>query len=122
MSDIDNRRQQEAIERAREMYSRRTPDYHTGGFPSGYNGNIKRRTSARADREDNFPQTNSDSMDKSDINTESEDKTDSKSKEDSFLDMLLADKERTLIILLLALLSEEKANTSLMLALMYIIM
>ena len=39
-----------------------------------------------------------------------------------FLDILLSDKERTLIILLIALLNEEGANTSLLLALMYLIM
>lgn len=39
-----------------------------------------------------------------------------------FLDSLMRDKERALIILLIALLSEEKASASLLLALVYLIM
>lgn len=124
MSDMD-KMQQDAVNRAREMYSRRTPSYHAGTFPSGYNGNIKRRVSAAHRSEESFPQSEpaneeniTEEQDKPQENAEQSEV----SKEESFLDTLLSDKERTLIILLLALLNEEKADTSLMLALMYIIM
>ena len=120
MSDID-RMQQDAIDRAREMYSRRTPAYNSGGFPSGYNGNIKRRTSSANSRGESFPQKERVTVENN--ADEVEEKTEQTEKPaESFIDTLFADKERTLIILLLVLLNEEKANTSLMLALLYIIM
>ena len=122
MSEIDNTRQQEAIERAREMYSRRMPEYRTGGFPNGYKGNIKRRTVGQERREESFPQNSGDDVENITSGDDKKQNDEKNNSESSFLDVLLADKERTLIILLLALLSEEKANTSLMLALMYIIM
>ena len=122
MSDIDNKRQQEAIDRAREMYSRRTPDYRQQGFPSGYNGNIKRRTSAQGNREEKTDHSEEVFEETDTAEAEHGQHKANEKPEETFLDMLLNDKERTLIILLLALLSEEKANTSLMLALMYIIM
>ena len=120
MSEID-RMQQDAIDRAREMYSRRTPSYNSGGFPSGYNGNIKRRTSSANNRGESFPQNDNDTVENN-AEDKPQETAPKETTSESFLDTLLADKERTLIILLLALLNEEKANTSLMLALLYIIM
>ena len=104
MSEID-RMQQDAIDRAREMYSRRTPSYNSGGFPSG----------------ESFPQNDNDTVENN-AEDKPQETAPKETTSESFLDTLLADKERTLIILLLALLNEEKANTSLMLALLYIIM
>ena len=121
MSQIDNTAQREAIARAKEMYSRRTPDKSPGSFPSGYNGNLKRRTSVNAEKE-SFPQKNDTVEENSAADEKKQDNGANTDSGKSFLDMLLDDKERTLIVLLLALLSEEKADTSLMLALMYIIM
>lgn len=124
MSDMD-KMQQEAANRAKEMYSRRTPSYQSGGFPSGYNGNMKRRTPPAQRKEESFPQSKAADEEKAIENKEEqhESKTNmAESRGENFLDTLIADKERTLIILLLALLSEEGADNSLMLALMYIIM
>ena len=90
-----------------------------------YNGNMRRRTSGNTGNngaQENSPQSSGVNEENSAPEPSPQPDEETAEREDSFLDVLLSDKERTLIILLLALLSEEKANTSLMLALMYIIM
>lgn len=139
MSDMD-KMQADAVSRAREMYSRRSPPYSANGFPSGYNGNMKTNTNVTAERNAHFGDTSSKAPQKhEDPKTDSEKDSsqfvgeeqniaDTFEREEipqgqsgDFLDNILADKEKALIILLIALLNEEKASSSLLLALMYLI-
>lgn len=142
MSDMD-KMQADAVNRAREMYSRRSPSYSAGGFPSGYNGNMKANPNITPERNS---QSGNFSMHSHTKHSETEPEPETKpeknnspnleipySKENAapenlskgqsmdFLDTILADKEKALIILLIALLNEEKASSSLLLALMYLI-
>lgn len=130
MSDMD-KMQADAIGRAKEMYSRRTPIYSVNSFPNSYNGNMKSSPpnssgskqkseskpppipkSDRHDKNENIEE----SLDCNDEPTDNQPQTSS----DTF-DSIFADKEKALIILLIALLNEEKASSSLLLALMYLI-
>lgn len=129
MNDVE-RMQADAVMRAKEMYNRRTPTYNTG-----YNGNIKyqpkQTNTAYAQNTQNTQNTSNiqnipDNKSDTSINDEQQTKSDNETGAGTeqgynFLDTLLADKERTLIILLIALLGEEKANAPLLLALMYTI-
>lgn len=122
MSDKD-KMQADAVNRAREMY-RRSQNYNVNNLPNGYNGNIR----------ENHKSSKNDPITPPVIEEEKEASTESqtpiidespktvKAPNDP-LEAFLKDKERALIILLIALLSgEERANTSLVLALMYLIM
>lgn len=139
MNDMD-KMQADAVSRAREMYSRRSPVYSANGFPSGYNGNMKTNPNVTAEKhgQSGSPQVKSPSehSESKDIDEEKPPEIDSKNEhidgaaesenihqnqQADFLDTVLADKEKALIILLIALLNEEKASSSLLLALMYLI-
>ncbi|MBQ3692855.1 MAG: hypothetical protein II931_06010 [Clostridia bacterium] len=132
MSDMD-KMQADAVNRAKDMYSRRTPGYSANGFPSGYNGNMKTNPNISAEKHsrpgtpptepehkheedppqiDNAREHNGSTAEQENVN---------QPKSADFLDTVLADKEKALIILLIALLNEEKASSSLLLALMYLI-
>ena len=138
-NDMD-KMQADAVSRAREMYSRRSPGYSANGFPSGYNGNMKTNPNAPAEKHSHSGshQTNSptehskpkkaeeEKPPESDyinehINGAAESENIHQNQQADFLDTVLADKEKALIILLIALLNEEKASSSLLLALMYLI-
>ena len=132
MSDMD-KMQADAVNRAREMYSRRTPGYSANGFPSGYNGNMKTNPNISAEKHSRpgTPPTEPehkpieepptiDNTHKHNGGTEESESINQPEAAD-FLDTVLADKEKALIILLIALLNEEKASSSLLLALMYLI-
>ena len=134
MNDMD-KMQAEAVNRAREMYSRRSPSYSANGFPSGYNGNMKTNPNAAAEKHSQPGSSHEHSKPKS-IDKEKPPEVEKKNehigstvepeeihqtKSADFLDTVLADKEKALIILLIALLNEEKASSSLLLALMYLI-
>jgi len=113
MNDVE-RMQADAVMRAKEMYNRRTPSYNTA-----FNGNIKYQskqtgTQSTPEKKVEQPQTAEQQKPDSNITANSE-------QGQNFFDILLADKERTMIILLIALLGEEKANAPLLLALMYTI-
>lgn len=131
MSEME-KMQADAVSRAREMYSRRSPSYSANGFPSGYNGNIKPNHSPVSDRNShsvvNHEHEEIESTSPEEVTEEAaaaveiQEEISSKNiHHGDFLDTILADKEKALIILLIALLNEEKASPSLMLALMYLI-
>ena len=119
MNDVE-RMQADAVMRAKEMYNRRTPSYNTGSI----NGNIKYQSKQMGavnapEKKNEPPQNNSMPQTKTENTTND---LNNNGQSNNFLETLLADKERTLIILLIALLGEEKANAPLLLALMYIIL
>ena len=134
MSDMD-KMQADAVNRAREMYSRRTPGYSANGFPSGYNGNMKTNPNAAAEKHGHHGSSQEHSKPKNidkekppeienkneHIGSTAEPQKIHQTQSADFLDTILADKEKALIILLIALLNEEKASSSLLLALMYLI-
>lgn len=131
VSDID-KMQADAVSRAKEMYSRRSPSYEADGFPKGYNGTMK--PNGYAHPEDHKQKANDESK-KTPENSVSSDDSGQKNNpvnqqvsnvsenghSGDILTSVLADKERALIILLIALLNEENASPSLMMALMYLI-
>lgn len=135
-NDMD-KMQAEAANRAREMYSRRSPGYSANGFPSGYNGNMKTNPNTAAEKHSHSGSHQSNSPPESSepkknnppepdyINEHNNGAAESenihRNRSEDFLDTILADKEKALIILLIALLNEEKASSSLLLALMYLI-
>lgn len=123
MSDKD-KMQADAVNRAREMY-RRSQNYNVNNLPNGYNGNIRENHKPSKSDPITPPVIEEDGQEPSVENQmpiiEESSKT-VKAPSDP-LEAFLKDKERALIILLIALLSgEERANTSLVLALMYLIM
>jgi len=140
VSDID-KMQADAVSRAKEMYSRRSPSYEAEGFPKGYNGTMKTNGNPHSDKtvnsgesKDNQDRKSADeSVSSREISSNAEHEmegSNAKYSEKSFsqsersndiLSTILADKEKALIILLIALLNEENASPSLMLALMYLI-
>ena len=88
--------QNEAMERLRQMYSK-----------TNQNNQISEKPKAKENKPtENHEQT----------------KMCEKKKPDNLLDILLKDKERSLIVLLLVVLLNEKADSSLILALMYLIL
>lgn len=130
MSDMD-KMQADAIGRAREMYSRRTPIYSANSFPNGYNGNMRNSSSNSTNSKQRSeskppPVPENDLYDETEKTGEVSDCSDNENKlqpqtSPDIFDSLFADKEKALIILLIALLNEEKASSSLLLALMYLI-
>lgn len=120
--------QAEAVNQAREMYSRRSPP-----FPqSGYNPNVKyiqnnsqsqsKPKITAADTSGSGANQNMSNQKNDSADEKSDDSTISKTfRRKDPLESFFADKEKTLIILLIALLNEEKASSSLLLALMYLI-
>lgn len=120
MSEKD-RIQADAVSRAKEMY-RRSQNYNVNSLPNGYNGSMR----------DNHQVQKGDSAaekeEQKEVNEEeaavpvSENEMHYSKNISDPLEMFLKDKERALIVLLIALLSDERANTSLVLALMYLIM
>ena len=149
MSEMD-KLQADAVNRARDMY-RRSQNYNVNSFPNGYNGNIREQTQKASDTEKvavknvtgqktqrqqiqsavqkTAEEKSNDTVKEEDNNTKPHENIETTSNlqqsgniRGDLLDIILSDKERTLIILLIALLNEEGANTSLLLALMYLIM
>ncbi len=127
-----NKSQTDAMGRSRENFSRRSPSYMPNSFQSGYNNtNIKispsndvknmrhaRQDENRVNRADEHEALSEQNR----IDTQSEKNLSQKSSDpENIFNLLFADKERTLIILLIALLNEEKTDPALMLALMYLI-
>lgn len=117
--------QADAVSRAKEMY-RRSQNYNVNSLPNGYNGSMrdehrtpKSEPAAKkpTEKRESPPEHTEDTI--SPVTEESPGNI--KSPSDP-LDVFLKDKERALIVLLIALLYEERANTSLVLALMYLIM
>ena len=113
MNDMD-KMQAEAVNRAREMYSRRSPPYSANGFPSGYNGNMKTNPNAAAEKH-GHPVSSQEHSKPKNIDNEKPPEIENKNEHiDStvepeeirktqsadFLDTVLADKEKALIILL----------------------
>ena len=124
MSEKD-RIQADAVSRAKEMY-RRSQNYNVNSLPNGYNGSM--RDEHRTPKSETAPKKPTEKQEQPSEHTE---KTISPVTEESSgnikspsdpLEVFLKDKERALIVLLIALLYEERANTSLVLALMYLIM
>lgn len=123
MSDI-SKMQADAANRAKEMYSRRTPQYNTNSFPSGYNGSIKKhepKTSEEAQEETQAQNDNASKPEQQETVNPTVTPTPLMQTDKDFLDTILADKEKALIILLIALLNEENVSSSLLLALMYLV-
>lgn len=128
MNDKD-RLQTEAVNRAKEMY-RRSQSTGLNSLPNGYKGNIKENrqppTTENHDKEDNKKKESFNHDEESSAETNSRTENTSFQNEavqcSDPLESFLQDKEKALIVLLIALLSEERANTSLVLALMYLIM
>lgn len=133
MSDMD-KMQAEAAERAKEMYSRRSqPQYVKNGFTNGYSGTARINQTTPIEKkpiqqEKNLHQVTDRNNEPLENNNEeikqevfSLENTANSTGNTDILDTLLADKEKALIILLIALLSEEKSSPSLLLALMYLI-
>ncbi len=128
MNDKD-RLQAEAVSRAKEMY-RRSQSVGLNSLPNGYKGNIrenrqppKNENSEKADDEkkENFNFDDKSGAETKDCTENTSFQNESVQCSDP-LENFLQDKEKALIVLLIALLSEERANTSLVLALMYLIM
>lgn len=92
--------QNEAMERLRQMYSKTNQNVQNSEKPK-----VKEKTLSEQSPE-KHEQT----------------KMCEKKKPDNLLDILLKDKERSLIVLLLVVLLNEKADSSLILALMYLIL
>lgn len=150
MSDRDQM-QADAVNRARDMY-RRSQSYNMGSLPNGYNGNIRETQSSTHPSNSNQKSTQNQSAKQESGNrtvnpqhepaqppTQTAQQPSARSEESSpqaesnpplaeqnqqndFLESIFQDKERALIILLIALLGEEGANTSMLLALMYLLM
>lgn len=138
MNEMD-RMQADAVSRAKDMYrrSQNHQGYNVSSLPNGYNGNMREskklqpNENAKSDKgtkevisdiaEEVVKEAVTDSIVES-ITPQNENNSLPAYSDGDFLDRLLGDKEKTLIVLLIALLSEEKASTSLMLALMYLIM
>lgn len=131
MNETD-RMQADAVSRAKDMY-RRSQGYNANSLPNGYNGSFRdtRPTNNTHNNNNNNNKGNTNSSPAEEIISEIAEEAikeaiepnhKSQSKGLDIFESLLQDKERTLIILLIILLSEEKANTSLVLALMYLIM
>ncbi len=125
MNDMD-KMQAEAVNRAREMYSRRSPPYSANGFPSGYNGNMKTNPNAAAEKH-GHPVSSQEHSKPKNIDNEKPPEIENKNEhidstvEPEEIRKTQSAKEKALIILLIALLNEEKASSSLLLALMYLI-
>lgn len=138
MNEMD-RMQADAVSRAKDMYrrSQNHQGYNVSSLPNGYNGNMREskklqpNENAKSEKgtkeviseiaEDAAKEAVTDSIVET-ISPQNENNAPLADIGGDFLDQLLGDKEKTLIVLLIALLSEEKASTSLMLALMYLIM
>lgn len=138
MNEMD-RMQADAANRARDMYrrSQNYQGYNVNSLPNGYNGSMreskKLRPNDKNDNQESVNETVSETTEEIAENPVSDSLSEKNPPQNEnnvpltglggdFLDQLLGDKERTLIILLIALLNEERANTSLLLALMYLIM
>ncbi len=105
--DID-KMQQDAVRRMQEMQSRGK----TGGM-----------TVQHSRQTNNQPEANNeDYQEPQPVKRENRIREAPPHKQGNFLDMLLNDKERSLIVLLLVLLSAEKTDTGLMLALIYLLL
>ena len=123
--------QADAVSRAKEMYSRRSPSYEADGFPKGYNGSMKANGNTHSENQKLKANDDSQNTPDSTVTNESDSHNNPVAQQVSnvsqnvqstdILTTVLADKERALIILLIALLNEENASPSLMLALMYLI-
>ncbi len=147
MSEMD-KLQADAVNRARDMY-RRSQNYNVNSLPNGYNGSMRDQAQKNNSSQNPIQQQSQQKTQRQPMKTTANESAEEVVKEvaedkiienatqerkeetqniqqgfhgGDFLDMLLSDKERTLIILLIALLNEEGANTSLLLALMYLIM
>ncbi len=92
--------QNEAMERLRQMYSKTKNNVTNNEKPTS-KGNKQEEQS---------------------VGKQEHTKPNEKKKPDNLLDILLKDKERSLIVLLLVVLLNEKADSSLILALMYLIL
>ncbi|MBQ8057771.1 MAG: hypothetical protein IJ275_05490 [Ruminococcus sp.] len=100
-----DRMQDDAMQRYRQMYSKAQPEKSQNETVS-HNKN---------DNSDKPPVAQ-----KENVSLHKEQKP-SKSKSDSVLDIFMKDKEKSLIILLIVILLSEKADTTLILALMYLV-
>lgn len=120
MSEKD-RIQADAVSRAKEMY-RRSQNYNVNSLPNGYNGSMRDNHQVPKDDSSAEKEEQKESSEEEfTVPVSGNEVQNSKNVSDP-LEIFLKDKERALIVLLIALLSDERANTSLVLALMYLIM
>ncbi len=93
--------QNDAMERLRQMYSKAQPQ------------NIKNKPITEGHKADPTSKDHQESKKSEEVHTK---------KSENILDIFMKDKEKSLILLLLTLLISEKADTTLVLALMYLIL
>lgn len=122
--------QNEAMERLKQMYSKATPQVAQNTAPQ------HSRRDGRSHQQGGKPQTESSSSHQSTSSiapptlpslqssqkAQTETKTVHTNEQTNLLDIFMRDKEKSLIVLLIVILISEKADTTLILALMYLIL